>query len=80
MVLSIKSDRVDRLARELAALTGLSLTDALESALVERLARERRRRRPVGIDDIVARFAALEVIDARSPEQIIGYDDAGLPT
>jgi hypothetical protein len=32
------------------------------------------------IDAIVASIAALPVVDARSPEELIGYDDLGLPT
>jgi antitoxin VapB len=41
MALSIKTDEADRLARELAQLTGETLTDAVTNALRERLARER---------------------------------------
>ena len=37
MALSIKSDEADRLARELAAETGETLTEAVETALRERL-------------------------------------------
>ena len=40
MALSIKSDEADRLARELAAETGETLTEAVETALRERLDRE----------------------------------------
>jgi antitoxin VapB len=36
MALSIKTDEADRLARELAALTGETLTDAVTNALRER--------------------------------------------
>src|ERR1700680_2847822 len=41
MALSIKSDDADRLARELAAETGETLTEAVETALRERLWRAR---------------------------------------
>ncbi len=80
MALSIKSDRADQLARELAALTGESITDAVVVALEARLDLERRRRRAVGLDDIVERFARLPVLDPRSAEEILGYDDHGLPS
>ena len=43
MALSIKSDEADRLARELAAETGETLTEAVETALKERLDREHAR-------------------------------------
>lgn len=79
MVLSIKSDEADRLARELAALTGQSITDAVITALDARLEVERRQRRRRSLDDIVERFAGLAILDDRSPEEILGYDEAGAP-
>lgn len=79
MALSIKSEKADQLARELAALTGESITDAVVASLEARLALERRRRRGLGIDDIVGRFARLPVLDTRDADDIVGYDDHGLP-
>jgi len=84
MVLSIKDPETDRLARNLARLTGESLTDTVKAALRERLAREQRRRGKQldrsKLDAIVARIAALPVVDDRSPDELIGYDEFGLPT
>jgi antitoxin VapB len=80
MALSIKSDRADSLARELAALTGESITDAVVASLEVRLELERRRRRSVGVDDIVERFARLPVLDTRAPDEILGYGAEGIPT
>lgn len=79
MALSIKSARADRLARELAALTGESITGAVESALEQRLEVEQRRRRRRSLDDVVERFRALPALDDRSAEEILGYRDDGLP-
>jgi antitoxin VapB len=83
MALSIKSDEADQLARRLAARTGESLTEAVLVALRERLAREELRRRP-GIRERVLRLCAeadeLPVLDDRTPEEILGYDEHGLPT
>jgi antitoxin VapB len=82
MALSIKSDEVDRLARELAAAKGESLTDAVETALRERLARERAGHAAsmrARLARLAADVAAMRVADGRTPEEIIGYDDAGLP-
>ena len=76
MVLSIKSQRADKLARELAALTGESITDVVVASLEVRLALERRRRRD--LRDIVERFDLLPVLDDRHPDVILGYDDDGL--
>jgi antitoxin VapB len=80
MALSIKSDRADRLARELAAITGESITEAVETSLEARLDVERRRHRPAALDDIVERFAVLPTLDERPSDEILGYDDDGLPT
>lgn len=83
MALSIKDPEADRLARELAARTGETLTEAVVVALRERLARHAGRTRPVPLhEDLAAirrRCAALPVIDSRSAEEILGYDERGLP-
>ena len=73
MALNIKSERADRLARELSVLTGDSITDAVTAALEARLEEERRRRgRAADLSDIVERFGELPVLDARSPEELLG--------
>src|SRR5689334_1304175 len=41
MAITLKDKETDRLAREVAALTGESLTDAVRNALAQRLERER---------------------------------------
>ena len=79
MALSIKSERADQLARELASLTGESITDAVVASLEARLEAERRRRDDRGLGDIVQRFCELHVADERNPDEIIGYDESGLP-
>ena len=83
MHLNIKNDEAHKLATELARLTGESLTSAVTLALRERLTRERRRRRT---EKIIARlmrignaYAALPNT-GRSPDEILGYDEHGLPT
>ncbi len=83
MALSLKDKETDRLAREVASLTGESLTDAVRTALAERLARERLRRgQPVRLAAQLAALghecAALPDFDTRSPEEIVGYDESGL--
>jgi antitoxin VapB len=80
MALSIKSARADQLARDLAALTGESITDAVVVSLEARLDLERRRRRERSLADIVDRFRVLPVIDERDPDDIVGYDVHGLPS
>jgi antitoxin VapB len=83
MALSLKDPEADRLAREIAARTGETLTGAIVVALRERLARLRARpnRRPLieEMREIGRRVAALPTLDDRSDEEIIGYDRDGLP-
>jgi len=82
MALSIKSDEADRLARELAAETGETLTEAVVIALRERIEREHSRHAAnmrARLARLAADVAVMRVADDRAPEQIIGYDDAGLP-
>lgn len=82
VALSIKSEEADRLARELAAHTGETLTEAVVVALQQRLDRERARG-GTGMRQRLSRLAAevatLPVSDARAPEEIVGYDDVGSP-
>jgi antitoxin VapB len=83
MALSIKGEKADRLARELARRTGESLTEAVTRALEERLqrvpSRKPKRRLADELNEIALRIAALPVLDDRSADEIIGYDEDGLP-
>ena len=83
MALSIKDPEADRLARELASRTGESLTAAVTRALRESLERHRVRRKSPRLADelrrIGERCSALPVLDGRSPDDIVGYDDHGVP-
>jgi len=82
MALSIKTEEADRLARELAAETHETITEAVTVALRERLERVRKRRMDVGsrLDRLIADFNSLPFADDRTPDEIIGYDENGLPT
>jgi len=83
VALSIKHPEADRLARELAKSTGEGLTEAVIKALRERLAREKGRKRGRRLSEelraIGERVAALPVLDRRTPEEILDYDERGLP-
>lgn len=84
MALNIKDREVDRLVRELAAETGESITTAVSVAARERLERLRgavpRERRKQEMMRIAERSAQLPVLDDRTPDEILGYDENGLPT
>lgn len=83
MALNIRNSETERLANALARLTGESKTEAVTRALEDRLARVRRersgRRLADELDEIARHCAALPVRDARSADDIVGYDDRGLP-
>ncbi len=84
MALSLKDPEADRLAREVADRTGETLTGAIVVALRERLARLKgrpRRRRPLRdeLRDIGRRCASLPTLDDRPEDDILGYDERGLP-
>jgi antitoxin VapB len=83
MALNIKNPVAERLAKELARETGESLTEAVVVALRGRLAAIQRRQAPQGL---MAEIEALQEFvrsqpdrDSRSAEDILGYDDFGLP-
>lgn len=84
MALSIKDPHTDRLARELAEATGENLTTAIATALSERLERVRGLRDSqdlaAELTAIALRCAALPVLDDRPADEILGYDEHGLPT
>jgi antitoxin VapB len=86
MALSLKDPETDRLAREVARLTGESLTEAVRISLAERLERERLRRgQPARrlaerLLEIARHCASLPDIDTRSPDEILGYGEHGLPS
>lgn len=80
MPLSIKNEEADRLARELAAVTGESLTEAIVVALRERLAREQRGAGVAArLTRLVAELDVYPVIDDRPADVILGYGESGLP-
>ncbi len=83
MALSIRNAETERLATELARLTGQTKTEAVTDAIrshLERLRRERSGRSLADeLDDIGRRCARLPARDARPADAILGYDRDGLP-
>lgn len=83
MALSIKDPKTETLARELARRTGESITEATRRALEDRLRRViGAKKAPLLLEEMAAirkRVAALPVLDRRSPDEILGYDEDGLP-
>jgi antitoxin VapB len=83
MGLNIKDEETDRLAREVARLAGETITEAVKRSLAERAVKLKAQRREANLArdvmEIGRRCAALPVIDARSADEILGYDKDGLP-
>lgn len=81
MALKLKSREAHELAKQLSELTGTSMTQAVVVALREAVARQTptaTAKREL-LKRTAAHCAALPVLDDRSPDQILGYDDHGLP-
>ena len=83
MPLSIKNDETERLARQLASETGESLTETIQKALEERWERLKTKRRSrilaSQLDDLLRRVDALPTLDPRPADEILGYDEHGMP-
>jgi len=83
MAIIIKNMETERLAREIAAKAGESLTEAIGKALRERLERMKKERRNQLLSgqllEILRRVDQLPVLDPRTPDEILGYDEHGLP-
>jgi antitoxin VapB len=81
--LNIRNPEAEELAAELAKQTGETKTEAVIKALRDRLDRVRRERSKRRLQDVleeIAEHAAkLPELDPRSPDEIIGYDENGLP-
>ncbi len=81
MALVIEDAETERLVQELAQATGESLADAVRLAIEERLTRLSQHRSIA--DELMAigrHCAALADDDTRSADEILGYDENGLPT
>ena len=78
---NIKNDETDRLARELAAATGETMTQAITIACRERLARVKAERRPrsAALAAIAAKFRDLPVLDSRPADEPSATTTRGLP-
>ena len=82
MALSIRNEKTEKLARELAAESGENITQAITRALEERLQRLRRRSTASDLAEeilkISRRCSELPDQDKRSPDEILGYGPAGV--
>ncbi len=85
MSLNIKDQRTHELVRRLAEATGETMTEAVRIAVQERLRRVQARRSGGGrelatrLDEIAQHCAALPVRRMRTEDDILGYNERGLP-
>lgn len=83
MPLSIRNARAEALARDVAARTGETMTQAIVVALEQRLAKLRSRRETTAaarnLLRIARRIGRRVTRDRRGPDRILGYDKQGLP-
>jgi antitoxin VapB len=83
MPLNIRNKLAEELASALAKLTGETKTEAVTQSLRERLERLRRahakRRLADELDEIALHCSKLPILDPRSADEIVGYDEHGLP-
>lgn len=83
MALHINNEAVERKVREMASLTGESITEAIGKAAEERIARARlskAQQRPPSVDEILdlVRSFELEPINGDlSEDEILGYGPDG---
>ena len=83
MALSIRNPQAEKLARQIAAESGESLTEAIIHALEERLQRLKGRRTVADVSEEIMKISfrcrALPDKDQRGADEILGYDERGLP-
>lgn len=83
MALNIKNDDAHRMARELAEARGTTLTEAvataLQAALDARVETSDAELLLAEVAEVQSFVADLPDRDARTPDEILGYDETGLP-
>ena len=83
MALSIRNTKTEKLARELAAESGETITQAITHALEERMERLRGRSATTDVVEeilkISKRCRAIPDQDQRSADEILNYGPTGVP-
>lgn len=79
MALNIKSAETEQVVRELARRTGLSITEAVHQAAVEKLRAidADKEARKAALRAIIERSRAIPNLDTRTDDEILGYNDRG---
>jgi antitoxin VapB len=77
--LYIKNPLAHRLAEQISKRTGGTLSDAVISALQDKVQQVGRPINRAKVEALCAKIQSLPVLDSRTPDEILGYDDLGLP-
>ncbi len=83
-ILNIKDDETHALASELAQLSRQSMTQAVREALKDRLAKAKSGQRDPGLLaerllEMAREISSSPILDPRTPDEIMGYDEHGIP-
>jgi len=78
VALIIKSEATERLALQVSGETGESVAEVIQKSLEERWERLKRQRKGQ-IDDLLCRVDALPSQNSQSENEILGYDENGIP-
>jgi antitoxin VapB len=84
VALNIKNAETEKLVRELARRRGLGITEVLTDVLRREVERERRKPRRSETNDLRSRIQVivddvkkLKILDERTPDEILGYNEHG---
>ena len=90
MTLSIRNDEVERMARDLARRRNVTVTEAIRKSLARDLAvdppahsvrtSDDSQARLAAMEKVVRQFSALPDLTTLTADEILGYDENGLPT
>ncbi len=83
-VLNIKDKETHALATQLARLSHQTMSQAVKEALQDKLAQldsqgKDRYRLVARVKELAAAASASPTLDRRTPDEIIGYDEIGVP-
>ncbi len=85
MPLNIKNQEAHEYAKTLSELTGKSITHVVTQALEEAVRREKTKKESSStrliydLDEIALHCSSLPILDNRSADEILGYNDMGVP-
>jgi antitoxin VapB len=77
--LYIKNPKAHRLAEQISKRDRVTLSDAVIGALEDKVRKKALPFDRAAVDRVLKKFDALPVLDTRSEDEILGYDEFGIP-